>query len=375
MDLLIGVLGIVATLIATVIGVWLTNRKGTRRSRAQSSNNASYQITPAPQPTQTPRKIPDHVLFYPGDDEFLSISRSLRNTEALDAVIGELSLELRILVIAIPPEGSVVIPPTYYLESEACRQVLREHALLIDHGYIKLLSQFTDNTDYILDKRERYSKVARYLRYSRAYFSPRYHELDDLNFQIAGKSRSVGPGAVQSWEGEMLERAITIGYPTKKLEELMKRVTESEQRAFLYESVKDLLNRVGVTDRQARLLRIRDSMSRTYLQSYGSQGIVIPQGSNLVADILIPSSASNAYNILGWRRLFEMTGVLDRLRSCPQEFLIRIKNQVECVIVLGEIREAFGVGRTSDQIAKCLSEKSWDAVLVRSFTDSEGHGG
>ena len=75
------------------------------------------------------------VLFYQADLEMLENSNALRNRKSYKTIASALKLEFRLLFLAIPSDDYLVIPPSYYLESQFCRELLQQHENL-DRGRI-----------------------------------------------------------------------------------------------------------------------------------------------------------------------------------------------------------------------------------------------
>jgi hypothetical protein len=309
----------------------------------------------------------DRVLFCQADYEMLEISGSLRNNKSLRDVTESLSSELKMLVLAIPPEGTIVIPPTYYFESTLCQELMRTHAQFIDHGFVKLLIDYPDLYDYLEVKRERYSKAAHFQRYETAYYGGTDHGVQDLNFQITGKRQSVGRGSLKLWNRIILDRAEAIGYSREKIDEFRKRVVETEGIAFLHENVAEHMDATGITNRDAKLLRVRETKSCNYLISYVGQGICVPEGSTLVSDLLIPSVSRQKYNLHAWSRVYEFAGLLNKIRSSTPAEIIRIKMNPDVAMILATIRQQFFEGKSSDLIIGNLIQNNLLDLLMTQF--------
>lgn len=354
------------------------------QTTSQVSNAAPRNLSrrPAPEKTAPPQsaasgiELPgaynseDKVLFYPADYELLDLSQATRNRQATQHALGILTTELRILVLAIPPEGCVIIPPTYYLESRLCRELLQAHASLIDCGYIKLVTQFINLEDYLVDKRERYGKAARFGRYKDAYYSGMEKGLYHLNVQLTSKAKSVGKDALSLWDREIRQRAALLSYPNEIIEEFRKRVLETEQAAFLYENVAEHMDALGIASKDAKALQIRESTSRTYLDSYIQQGIVVPNGSEVITDLVIPVIHRQEYNIRKWRRMYEMSGLLGYINSRKPEDIIRIKTRPDVAMVIARIRELFAENEKSDTVIGHLIREKLFNLFVTQFTQN-----
>lgn len=312
----------------------------------------------------------DRVLFCQADSEMLEISGSLGNNKSLRDVTEALSSELKILVLAIPPEGTIVIPPTYYFESTICQELMRTHAPFIEHGFVKLLIDSPDLYDYLEVKRERYSKAAHYQRYETAYYDGTNHGVQDLHFQITGKVQSVGRGSLKLWNRIILDRAEEIGYPKEKIEEFRKRVVETESVAFLHENVAEHMDATGITNRDARFLQVRETKSSNYLISYVGQGICVPEGSTLVSDLLVPSVSGQKYNVHAWGRIFECIDLLNKIRSCTPAEIIRIKMNPDVAMIMATIREQFSEGKSSDLIIGDLIRSNLIDLLITRFNQN-----
>ncbi len=310
----------------------------------------------------------NRVLLSSVDWDLLDISGISVNNSTSQAILGITDLELRLLLIAIPPEGCVVIPPTYYYESPLCRLLFDNHRPTIEAGYIRLVTEYLDINEYLDRKRERYQKAAHFDHYRDAYYVHNLANLTDYSFQRTSKIQSIGRQTLQSWIKELDDVQSRVQLAPAARTELRKRCFDTEQPSFLWENVSEHLERLGINPLSLGASQLRVLRTRLYLASYSLNGIAIPSGSELVTDILVPGTALPQYDLRAWRAIFEIIGLLDMLRDLPTERLLKLKKREEVAVAIAQIRCLLANGAPSDEILLKLRRRRMLTSFVKAFS-------
>jgi hypothetical protein len=312
--------------------------------------------------------VPDErVLFYSVDWELLDISAREFSKVVADRVQDMAHSDLRLLLLAAPPEGYVVLPPTYYCESEICRDALFAHVEAVEQGVIRLITEYTDLREYDARKRERYLKASHFSHYRDAYFSPKYPSLDTLPFERTTKQGSIGRRALSLWSDALESSFTDLSVSRDQLAELKTRVNETEAPAFLWENVAEHMQKVGLNPLGHGGQQVRALKNRCYLTAYAMNDVAVPTKSRLVTDDVTPSCASPEYNLQGWRRFLELTGLLGQVLSMPVRQLLSIKRRPEVSLVIADIRQRLRERESSDRMLLVLTEHRMLDPFVEAF--------
>jgi hypothetical protein len=296
----------------------------------------------------------NHVLFSSVDWELLDISGFSADRIAISKLQQSAHRELRLLLLAIPPEGAVVLPPTYYCESPICREVLFSHVEAIEQRYIRLVTEYVDLAEYFEQKQQRYEKASHFAHYDDAYFHPTYPPISILPFQKTPKQSSVGRRALDLWDTSLNDPEVAIHAPRVLLDELCKRVLDTERPAFLWENVAEHLESLGVGPAAVSAQQIRALKNRAYLTAYTLNGISVPHGSSIVTDLVVPSIASSAYHLLAWQRILEAVDMLNQVCGMDVQQFLQAKARPEVARVVARIRTYLSRGKPTDWILSIL---------------------
>jgi hypothetical protein len=297
----------------------------------------------------------------------LENSKVLSSRKSRKNIANALKLEFRLLFLAIPSDAYLVIPPSYYLESEYCRELLQQHEILIEAGYVRLLIDYPDFKDYIEVKRQRYIKARHVPRFELAYFSRKTYGIKRLPFRFTSKKKSVGRRTLDLWDEQLKRRAAEIEFPAEKLDEFRKRAFETEKVAILYDNLIEHMDRVGLSQSDARVLRIRDIMNNNYLRAYDENGISIPTGSLVIWDGLTKDLPHTTYHLDVWLRIFESFSLIKLIMTFSAEQLLLAKLLPETNLFLEDIRTLVEGKRRTDQITSRLRKLGLVEPIRRHF--------
>lgn len=299
------------------------------------------------------------VFFYLADCEILDLSEA---REHISEVLAALNLELRLLVLLIDMDDCVVLSPSHYREEEICRELVGRNLPFVNEGYLGLAMREA-TLEHNKDKQaERYKDFGHFEKYRLSYLSNTDHGLGKLDFRILSKDFRTGKTTLDIWERRIRDRATYIGYPPHCLEELVRRIREDEGGPFIWERVKAILDSMNFKPAEERLLRIRASMSTSYIESHLLGGFSLPSGSMAVREVILPKShKGNAYDLMRFRRILQQAEVFSNVSSFSPLRIVALKNKVPNI--LEKIRSGSEAGNSSEQIYTDLHSEGLIAEL------------
>lgn len=266
-------------------------------------------------------------------------------------IINWLNIELKLIVLAIPIDECIVIPPTYYFESKFCRNIISNNIPYLEAGYIRLIMREPSYYDYLEKKRETFKRVNYIEKYKSAYYSGKYHGIKELPISWIPKENNTSHDSLQIWFEIIRTQALQRGkYNNNKIEELIKLISDTEKRAFIWESVKLHLDYLRISHQEERDLKIRRKMSKSYLIAYNKQGILLPQGSMIAPDVVGYAPNNRSYNLLYLRRILELMGVFSKIVNFSSKQILRLKSNFEVQYVMDRIRSLINAGEKSTEI-------------------------
>jgi len=274
--------------------------------------------------THVSSSVQERIIFYMADRELQENSGIQWSKARHEALYTRLLLEFRLIFLAINTDGTIVVPPTYYLESPPLRQLLAAHASLLESGWVKLLMNTPLLRDYLNAKQDRYAKAAKFSAYFDAYFSDtRFHGLTELPFQSTAKARSIGRRTLAIWTRNVLGRAQKHGNLITKTQKFLDLAAKTERTAILYENIREHQSSAGLSDEEARLLDYRCIMNRTYLTNYLALGFTVPEASAFVWDGLTWHLPRSGLNLAALATMSDELRVKTRIISADTLTLVR----------------------------------------------------
>jgi len=286
------------------------------------------------------------VFFYLADYEILELSEAKLNPSRILAV---LNLELRLLVLLTAMDDCVVLSPSHYREEEICRELVKLNRPFIDDGWLGLVMREVTLQDNKAKQAKRYEDYGHLEKYHLAYLLRTDYGLSKLGFRILSKDFKTGRMSIDVWERKVRAVAIRVDYPTPRLEELIRRVRGSEEAPFIWERVKAILDLMNFGPDEEKLLRIRASMSTSYIESHRLGGISLPRGSMAIREVILPQiGRDNAYDLMRFRRVLQQAEVFYSIASFGPEKILALKAKTSHI--MDKIRKGNKNGNSSEQI-------------------------
>jgi hypothetical protein len=261
-------------------------------------------------------------------------------------------------------EGTIVFPPTYYLETPAFRKLLAAHVPLIEAGYIKLLLGGPILSDYLDRKRSRYDKAAKFPHYYDAYYSDtKFHGLYDLPFQVTAKSQSIGHKTLASWTRTVLGRSQKHPRLVIRAQHFLDLAETTERSAILFENLREHQHAAGLSDQDALVLDYRSAMNRLYLINYLSLGFTVPETSRFVWDGITWHLPRSGLNLVALTRLAEDLQLKSRILHVDSSKLLTWRTKDTIRILFRSARELLREGKSlTNLVIDLLRRPSTDEI-------------
>ena len=163
------------------------------------------------------------------------------------------------------------------------------------------------------------------------------------------KRFSTGDASLDRCLEAIRRRAKEIGYEEARINELVSRLRDKEQDAFLWESVERHLETLDISSRDEQQLGLRISMNRGYLAVHRMAGIALPSGSGKVIPPHFCLSSQRHNNTLVIRRLLEMAGIFEDIALLSAQDLVQLKVIPEVAECLRSVRTALDRTNTTEE--------------------------
>ncbi len=266
----------------------------------------------------------ERVLFYMADRELHENSGIDWGRGSYTAWAECLRLELRLIFLSMNVDGEIVMPPTYFLETKACRELIETHMLLVEAGYMKLLVNRASLAEYLERKQTRYAKARGFSAYFDAYFSSHsFHGLVDMPFQLTDKIESVGGETLAVWKEALLGRVQRYPRFVSRARRFLDLSSRTERSAILFETIQQNQVAAGLSTEEAYHLDIRSTMNRSYLLSYARLGFTVPERSSLVWPGLTRVLPRSGLDLVAMARLITELRLRSRLVTADTSTLVR----------------------------------------------------
>lgn len=309
------------------------------------------------------------VFFYLADYEILELSEAKLNPSGILAV---LNLELRLLVLLTAMDDCVVLSPSHYREEELCRELVRLNHPFIDDGWLGLVMREVTLQDNKAKQAKRYEDYRHLKKYRLAYLLRTDYGLSKLGFRIFSKDFKTGQMSIDIWERKIRATAMKVGYPTPRLEELIRRIRDDEEAPFIWERVKAILDLMSFGQDEEKLLRIRASISTSYIESHRLGGISLPRGSIAIREVVLPQTGrDNSYDLMRFRRVLQQAEVFCSIASLGPEKILALKAKTSHI--MDKIRKGNKAGDSSEQIFFDLRRTGLIGELQKAVKEINSH--
>lgn len=309
--------------------------------------------------------MPNLIFFYLADHEILELSESKENS---DHILTLLSLELRLLVLLAAMDDCVVLSPSHYREENICRKLVAQNLLFKEEGFLGLVMRETTLQDNKEKQADRYKDFEHIEKYRQAYLSKTDYGLSQLGFRILNKEFKTGKLTIDIWERKIRNTSFRIKYPQERLEELILRVRGDVEAPFIWERMKNILDSMDFDSNEERKLRIRASMSTSYIEAHQSGGISLPTGSLAIRNIILPqASEGNAYNLIRFRRVLQLVEVFHNIVNFNPRKILNLK--AKAFRIIKAIRKDCEMGKSSEQVFENLNQNHFVKELQKMVDD------
>jgi hypothetical protein len=266
----------------------------------------------------------ERVLFYMADRELHENSGIDWGGPARNAWAERLHLELRLIFLSMNIDGEIVLPPTYFLETAPCRELIKSHMPLVEGGFVKLLVSRASLAEYLENKQWRYQKARHFSVYFDAYFASRSpFGLVTMPFQLSDKLASVGRNTLIAWQRSLLGRSQRYPRFVSRARRFLDLSARTERSAILYENIRENQVAAGLTTEEAYYLDVRSTMNRSYLLSYLRLGFTVPERSALVWSGLTRRLPRSGLDLVALERLVSALHLRCRIVGADAKTLMR----------------------------------------------------
>lgn len=277
------------------------------------------------------------ILFHFVDDEILKVSGYNNGQLKKKDLYESINNELRVIIAFMPIDECVVLSPTFLFESEIALKLVKKNYNFVKNGFIRLYMKESSLQDVLEKKQITYKRVGNISKYKSAYFSKDKKQILKLNIPSIRKINSVGTTSLDMWIKRYNTKLINSEIDPNIYHELIKRVTLTEERSFLWESVNRQLANMKIPEIDRLELNIRNEMSMSYLNAFEKQGLIIPNNSFIVPNFLYDEKSQKTFNIFKYTRIAQICDIYDKIINISSNDMIKLKfnNDYErCVNVI-----------------------------------------
>lgn len=264
------------------------------------------------------------------------------------------SFELRLMVMFMPPEDVVVLPPTYWLESDATVRVILRNAAFFEQGFAKFLMNERTFEDFRQKKNYRYRKLIHIARFKKGYAGRRRDPLIGLPITILGKSFAAGHDTLSAFKRTGVKILRSVFSRQEDIDYFLDGLETTQSDVFIWESVVEELRAADVDVGRAARAGLRAEMDRTYYGAYASAGFLIPGGSEINHMIVIPSEWSKWCRLDRLRLVTRYSGLESWMHSSTAQQLQEVKLWPEWRRFAATVRNWGETGRDLDALLDYL---------------------
>lgn len=317
--------------------------------------------------SQVEDSLEEKIIFYMADRE-LHENSGIQWGKSFRSLYERLLIEFRLIFLSMNTEGTIVFPPTYYLETPALRMLCEDHLPLMEAGFIKFTANTPILSDYLDEKRERYQKAAKFDDYFESYFSDRkLHGIYDLPIQITGKFKSIGLRTLAAWKRSVLGRIQLHPGLIVKTQRFLDLADKTERRAFLYENLREHQQAVGLNMQEIRILDDRATMNRFYLLNYLSLGFTVPEASSFAWDSITWHLPKAGLNLPALHRMINELQLTASVLNADALTLIKWRSSEPVRMLFRSARGILRQGRSLTEFVLKLIREPYLGDLQRGF--------
>lgn len=266
------------------------------------------------------------ILFYLVDNEILLHSRVIDRFE-YELLLRRLEDLIRIILFFSPLDEFIIFSPSFLCESRIAYDLSLRCIQFIDQGFIRVYMR-EDNFYELRDKKadsESYGRLfTRFPDIKAAYSSKRIERISSLPIWTERKHIRVGKGSFEEFVPRIVSNAKKIDYD---ISEFIKRLSYSERESFLWPSVLEQSNTLSIPSQIVRDLQVRSLMNASYLDTYRTEGVLIPINTGVVSN---PNFISNDFyrNTIDVNKLMSLSKALDifdSITNMSQDNFLKLK--------------------------------------------------
>ena len=203
------------------------------------------------------------ILAYQMDPEVSEMNGAhLRFGDAIEDI---LSVELRLILLFMDSEQTIVMPPTYWLESDVSVRVLLRNVAMIEKGYVRFLMNEGTFEDFRQKKSYRYRQLMHVFRFQHGYGTRGRTALQGVPARVVGKTFSAGKDTFEDFRQNgsgVLHRVLPSG---RDVEYFLEKLEDTQRDVFIWESMVEELLSANIDIKKAESAGLRNIMDSTCL--------------------------------------------------------------------------------------------------------------
>lgn len=271
------------------------------------------------------------IFLYIVDKEFVDSSEMLINNSQSKLML-KIDMIIKLLLFFSLSDECIILSPTFVCESDLAYDVCATHRELIDAGYIKDYKKEDNYSDFAEKKLTNYKRDFHVLDITQFYKKERIDRLRKLGFSTESKRIKVGETSLSLFTEIFTQRVKAFGY---NLDDLVKRICDSEQNSFLWESVKIQCDKCGIDARLAKELGIRGLMNNVFIETYRQEKIKIPINTGLLANPILTSDITTNYiDCEELKKYANWIGIYNILAEMDQNSFVDLLNDFDHVALM-----------------------------------------
>ena len=242
------------------------------------------------------------------------------------------------MVMFMAPEDVVVMPPTYWLESDESVRVILRNAAFFENGLVKFLMNDRTFDDFRLKKDFRYRRLMHIARFRKGYAGRKRNPLVGLPTTVLAKSFAAGHDTLSAFRRTGSKILRSVFYLQEDIDYFLDSLEITQNDVFIWESVVEELRAADVDVGRAERAGLRAEMDRTYYGAYAAAGFLIPGDSEINHMILIPREWSKWCRVDRLRLVIRFLGLENWLCASTAQQLQEVKFWPEWRRVAARVR-------------------------------------
>jgi len=226
-------------------------------------------------------------------------------------------------------EQMIVMPPTYWLESDVSVSVLIRNVAMIETGYVRFLMNERSFEEFRDKKGYRYRKLMHIVRFRHGYDKKGRSPLQGVPARVIAKTFSAGKDTFESFRlnGSRVLRSVFSSQ--SEIDYFLEKLAGTQKDVFIWESMIEELLSDDLDVGKAESAGLRTIMDSTYYHTYLAAGFTIPSGSELDHRLMIARPEAGWCRLDKLRLVCRLLGLEPWLHNAQSDLICDMKNLIE----------------------------------------------